>query len=343
MPHVSVVVPAFNAASTIAETLASACAQTHGDMEILVVDDGSTDATPEIVAEFSRQDARVVALSQANGGVARARNLALHHAKGEFVAPLDADDLWHPTKIARQLARFAANPEADLVYCWSVDIDGEGMVIEQRRDVRRYEGDVFAHMVQANFIDSSSIPLIRREALRAVGGWDENLRVRQAQGCEDWLVYLRLAARGSFALEPAFLVGYRQSAVSMSRNLSAMRKSSDLVLAEARELDPETPSRVLRWARAGYDHYVADLHAADGRHAKALIARTRAIFRDPAWLASKTARRKARQLLGKENTKVEMERQKFVDVAPDPTFLFPPDRYTRRRDEQLNAYRSSGS
>ena len=104
---VSVLVPAYNAASTIAETLASALAQTHESLEIIVVDDGSSDNTAAVVEDFSARDSRVIFVRQTNGGVASARNAALSMARGSFVAPLDADDLWHPEKISRQMRRLA--------------------------------------------------------------------------------------------------------------------------------------------------------------------------------------------------------------------------------------------
>ncbi|KQT35291.1 hypothetical protein ASG29_04115 [Sphingomonas sp. Leaf412] len=339
MAPVTVIVPAFDAAATIGETLASVCAQTHAALQVLVVDDGSRDDTAAIARAVAARDPRVTVLRRPNGGVARARNAALALATGDFVAPLDADDLWHPTKIARQLARLDATPAADLVYCWSVDIDAAGMVVERRLDVPRYEGDVIAPLIRANFIDNSSTPLIRRDALHRAGGWDPTLRDRGAQGCEDWLLYLRIAARGAFALEPAFLVGYRQSPAAMSRNVAAMRRSSEVVLAEGRCRHPALPDRLFRWARAAFGHYVADMLAADGRPVRAATARAGAIARDPAWLASRTARRRLRRRLAPATAVDAPAALSFGDLAPDPTFFFAPDPWSAHRDARLHAMR----
>jgi glycosyltransferase involved in cell wall biosynthesis len=108
-PLVSVIIPAFNSAATLGDTLASAAAQSHRALEIIVIDDGSTDATARIAADFCARHPRARLISQTNQGVAAARNRGIAEAKGEFVAPLDADDLWHKDKIARQVAAALAS------------------------------------------------------------------------------------------------------------------------------------------------------------------------------------------------------------------------------------------
>ncbi len=339
MTLVTVIIPAYNAANTIAATLSSACSQTHAELQVLVVDDGSTDGTPDVVANWAEQDSRVALIRIPNGGVARARNAGLAQAAGEYVAPLDADDLWHPTKIARQLARITAT-SADLVYCWSVDIDENASVIERRLDVQRYEGEIIAPLIRANFIDNSSVPLIRRAALPRVGGWDETLRERHAQGCEDWLLYLRLAEHGQFALEPAFLVGYRQSSGAMSRNVTSMRASSQIVLDEGARRYPYLPPRLFRWARAAFDHYLADMLAVDGEGVAAALLRAAALVRDPTWAASRNARHRLRSRIGHRRSKITSPRGTYIDLAPDPEFFIPPDRWTRHRTAQLAAMTS---
>ena len=114
-PAVSVIVPAYNAAVTIAETLRSVSAQTCGALEIIVVDDGSTDATVDIVAEHARTEPRLRLIRQANAGVAAARNVALAHATADYIAPIDADDLWHPTRVEKHLTMLEQNSAAGFV------------------------------------------------------------------------------------------------------------------------------------------------------------------------------------------------------------------------------------
>jgi glycosyltransferase involved in cell wall biosynthesis len=95
-PLVSVIIPAYNAENFIAKTLESVLSQTYQNIEVLVVDDGSTDTTAEIVKSFVQKDSRVSLLQQSNAGVAAARNLAIEKSKGEYIAPIDADDIWYP-------------------------------------------------------------------------------------------------------------------------------------------------------------------------------------------------------------------------------------------------------
>jgi glycosyltransferase involved in cell wall biosynthesis len=257
---VSVLIPAYNAAPTITHTLRSALDQSYPAIEVVVVDDGSQDGTAEVVQEITNADARVRLICQANQGVASARNAALRPSRGSLIAPFDADDLWHRDKIARQVRRLdEEGAHVGVVYCWSSDIDGEGRIIAHRLDLNRYEGDVLAALVVTNFIDNASVPLIRRSELETIGGWDSSLHAREAQGCEDWQLYLRLAQRCNFGLEPAFLVGYRQAPGAMSRNVRRMRKSYRLVMAEVRRSSPALPAKVHRWSQAEFDFYTASL------------------------------------------------------------------------------------
>ena len=127
MPLVSVIVPAYNAARYIRQALESVCTQTYRDIEVIVVDDGSRDETPAIVEEFATSDPRVRLLLQNNAGVGAARNMGLRQAQGVYIAPIDADDIWHPGKLEAQVACMEAHgPETGLVYCWTNIIDSEG-------------------------------------------------------------------------------------------------------------------------------------------------------------------------------------------------------------------------
>ena len=336
-PLVSVIVPAYNAERTLSATLRSALAQTYRRLEIIVVDDGSSDRTASIAYGFREQDDRIVVIEQTNAGVAAARNAGLAASVGALVAPLDADDLWHPEKIARQLARFAENPDAAMIYCWSADIDEDDIVVEMRSEVVHFENDVLAPMLIANFIDSSSVPLLRRDAVIEADGWDESLHREDAQGCEDWMLYARIAARHSVFLVPAFLVGYRQSPAAMSRNVDRMKRSMKRIHAEARGFARRVPPWVYRWSRAGFDHYTADMLQEDGHRAKALAHRVKAVMRDPAWLASRMARRRLKGWLFGEPAypPVGGGCLHFADIDPDLERFPPRDRWTRRRDARL--------
>lgn len=227
-PLVTVVVPAYNAAATLDETLLSVRAQTHRNLEILVVDDGSTDGTAEVAAAHVRADPRVRLIGQANAGVAAARNLGVAQARGELVAPIDADDLWRADKIERQLAALQAGGEAvALVYTWFASIDARGFVISARSRPSA-EGDVLAALARRNFVGNGSSALIRRSAILEVGGYDPSLRARNGEGCEDWKLYFEIAERRRFAVVSDYLTGYRRLPGAMSTNVLTMLRSREL-------------------------------------------------------------------------------------------------------------------
>jgi glycosyltransferase involved in cell wall biosynthesis len=229
---VAVIVPMYNAERTIGATLDSICGQTHRLLDIIVVDDGSTDASPAIVDACARSDARVRLLRQPNLGVAAARNLGAVCTESEFLAFIDADDLWAPSKIALQLqALQQAGPTAGLAYCWFAQIDDEGRVISLHGGAKD-EGRVLQRMCRHNFIGNGSSMLLRRSAFEAVGKIDPSLRAAGAQGCEDLLMGLRVAEQFEFCVVPQYLLGYRVTATNMSSDVVQMLRSCEIVLAE---------------------------------------------------------------------------------------------------------------
>lgn len=240
---VSIVIPAYNAGRTLHETLVSARAQTHTDLEIIVVDDGSTDDTAAVAARHAADDPRVTLIRQSNAGVAAARNAGVAAATGAFVAPLDADDLWASTKIERQLAVFAkSDPRVALVYTWFALIDAQSRVIKLGPPID-HEGDVLDALAYYNFIGNGSAPLIRRTAIEEVGGFDATLRARGGQGCEDWKLYFEIAERHHFALVPEPLTGYRHTSDNMSSDGRQMLRSRDLGIADLLPRHPELENR----------------------------------------------------------------------------------------------------
>lgn len=221
---VSVIIPAHNAATSIERTLESVMAQSHSNVEVIVVDDGSTDATVQIAYAFANAPFPLRVLSTPNQGVARARNLAISHAKGSFIAPLDADDLWHPLKLESQLKAFErSDRRVALVYNWFRRIDEQDVVIEGAAcpDV---EGFVIHRHLMWNFISNGSTPLIRREILERVA-YEPGLQDNGHQGCEDYLMQLQIASHAHFACVPEFLTGYRRTTNAMSGNVARMIQS----------------------------------------------------------------------------------------------------------------------
>jgi glycosyltransferase involved in cell wall biosynthesis len=241
---VTVIIPAFNAAGTIDETLRSVRSQTHRRLEILVVDDGSEDITPQIVLRHADEDPRIQLIQQPRAGVAAARNQGIAAATSSFVAPIDADDLWYPDKIERQLAALHQGGEAvALVYAWSAMIDQHSRIIGYSPRPR-YTGMVLDDILRGNFCGNGSCALMRKQAIIEAGGYDTSLRARSAQGCEDFLLYFRIAARHEFAVVPDHLTGYRWTATSMSADVLQMLRSWDLVSEEMCGRYPERASMI---------------------------------------------------------------------------------------------------
>lgn len=243
---VSVIIPAFNAEPYIRDTLRSVLGQTHQELDVIVVDDGSTDSTAEIVSDYCRSDPRVRLLRQPNLGVATARNHALSQAHGTYLAPVDADDLWHPRKIERQLEIIRRDgPQIGVVYCWVCVIDETGSVIEYKRP-RPPGSQAFLQLAGSNFVGCASVPLMRTAAVVSAGGYDADFRRAGAEGCEDYSLYLKLAESWQFALVPDFLVGYRQTAKSMSANVLQMQRSHQFMMQDLVRRHPELPRQIIK-------------------------------------------------------------------------------------------------
>jgi len=230
IPLVSVVIPAFNASDTIRGTLSSVSQQTYGNLDIVVVDDGSTDNTSVLVRHHALSDVRIRLIQKSNAGVASARNEGIQSSKGKFIAFLDADDLWHPTKIAKQMtALLAGGTETALVYCPFRVIDINGNVLTSPRKFG-VNGWVLYRHFHANVVGNGSSILVRKDVLEEVGGFDTRLREAGAEGCEDLLLQLRIAARYRFGEVPEYLVGYRRRPESMSSNAEQMIRSGALAM-----------------------------------------------------------------------------------------------------------------
>jgi len=232
-PAVSVVVPAFNAAATIEETLQSVSQQTYRNLEVIVVDDGSSDETAALVRRRGARDPRFRVISQPNGGVASARNAGVRASRGEFVAFIDADDLWHPTKIAKQLAALlSAGPETALVYSPFRVIDAAGNVIGSPHKYG-VNGWVLHRHFHTNLVGNGSALLIRKRVLEEFGGFDTWLRSQGAEGCEDLLLQLRIAEHYRFGEVSEYLIGYRRLPGNMSSNVDQMIRSGILAVSKA--------------------------------------------------------------------------------------------------------------
>ena len=255
---VSVIIPAFNAEADIGEALQSVLVQTHQSIEVIVVDDGSSDDTGAIVEKFVRMDARVQLMRQCNLGVGAARNAGIRKARGKYIAPLDADDLWFPEKLEEQVARMErCGDKTGLVYCWSTLIDERGDFVHNGSQTT-VEGRLRHAMVMRNIVENASIPLFRAGALEKVGLYLTRDEQGGAQGCEDWDLNLRIAENFSIGVVPKYLVAYRQTSSSMSMQAESMAASYGVFISRARQRNWNLPSATFRWSGGGFYLYLAD-------------------------------------------------------------------------------------
>lgn len=287
MPHVedlvTVIIPAYNAERFIGRTLASVLRQSHRAIDVVVVDDGSTDGTAALVAAAAARDARVRLVTGPNRGVAAARNRAIAEAKGDLVAPVDADDLWHPEKLALQVAALARAPRAvGVVYCWSAGIDENDDVVYPSWSRSEAAGNVLETMVVEGVVGNGSAPLMRRALVEAVGGYDS-----AAQPAEDYKLYLALAGICEFAVVPDYLVGYRLLEVSHSAKVAAMEAALVRIGQWIAATWPDLPPHLLRWRECNINLYLSFLALRQGNTGAALRYRARAYAARPGRIATR--------------------------------------------------------
>ncbi|MEH1780192.1 MAG: glycosyltransferase [Nostoc sp.] len=232
LPKISVIIPAYNSEKTIKQTIQSVLNQTFTNLELIVINDGSQDSTLEVVTQF--QDSRIKVFSYANAGGNVSRNRGLHHAVGEFVSFLDADDLWTPDKLQSQLKALQENATAKVAYGWTDYIDTNGKFILSGKRIN-VNGNIYEELLLNNFLENGSNPLIDKKALITLGGFDESLNAAQ-----DWDMWLRLASKFNFVCVPYVQILYRISANSVSSNLVRQEKACLQVLERAYKERPST-------------------------------------------------------------------------------------------------------
>ena len=188
MTKVTVIIPTFNRGYCLAESIQSVLDQSFTDFELIVVDDGSTDNTPEVMNQFS--DIHKISMKK-NRGVSFARNRGMEQARGEWIAFLDSDDLWERHKLATQMKWVERHPDCHAVYTDEIWIRN-GVRVNPMNKHRKYSGDIFRYCLPLCIVSPSSV-LLRAELLNEVGGFDESMPV-----CEDYDLWLRIAIRFPF-------------------------------------------------------------------------------------------------------------------------------------------------
>jgi glycosyltransferase involved in cell wall biosynthesis len=272
-PTVSVVIPAYNHARYLAEAVESALGQTLPAVEVIVVDDGSTDETPQVLA---RHRARVRIVRQANRGVSAARNAGASLAQGDLLAFLDADDVWLPQKLEAQAARFADDPELGLVHCAVEDIDAEGRALRTCTD--GMEGRVAEEMLlfrRAVILGGGSGAVVTRARFHETGGFDESLGTSA-----DWDLHHRIARRAPVGFVPRVLLRYRVHGANMHADVA--RTAEEMLRAYAKAFAEEPALAALRGrAYGGLHAMLSGSFQAQGRLGPAVAHGLRALAHDP--------------------------------------------------------------
>ncbi len=241
-PLISVIIPNYNYAHFLPQAIESVLAQTYPRIEIVVVDDGSKDNSIEVLKSYG---ARVRVIEQQNQGVARVRNRGVAESGGEYVAFLDADDLWLPSKIEKQVARLLAEPGLGLVHCGVEEIDKAGAPL--RLLLNGQEGWVAKELVlfeRAVILGGGSGFIVSRSVFESLGGFDARLSTSA-----DWDFFFRVAARHKIGFLPEPLVRYRMHGTNMHGNIKLMEH--DMLLAYSKAFTEPAPE-IERLRRRSY-------------------------------------------------------------------------------------------
>jgi glycosyltransferase involved in cell wall biosynthesis len=270
---VSVVTATYNMAGYLAETIDSILAQDYPHVESVVVDDGSTDNTPQVLARYDGNP-RVRVIRQANAGQTVAKNRGIAEARGEFVAFCDGDDTWRVDKLSRQLPRFADSQVA-VVYSDIACVDGQGRLLPDF-DIPHYEGRVTAHLLIDNFVPFPTA-VVRASVLHALGGFDESLSMSI-----DYDLWLRISLQHRFAFVPERLANYRVWEGQMSKKTGERFENFMRLLDRFAQRYPRAVTRREFEQAYGHVHVTRGWwHAREGRRAEAWRDYRAALVRDP--------------------------------------------------------------
>ncbi len=274
---VSVIIPCYNRADIVSETIDSVLAQSHSNFEIILIDDGSTDNTREVISSYD--DRRIRYFYKFNGGLSAARNSGLSAARGEFIAFLDSDDVWASWKLAAQFEIFRRHPEVGLVWSDMSTFASAGEILAERHlrtyysaydivdfdsahlpagtlsdlisdapsalaDCPYYIADVFHHMFSGNLVHPSTA-IVRRERLRKSGPFEPEIT---GLGAEDYHFYFRICSHGAVAFldSPTTLYRVHPAQLSTCNRLHEARGNLNVVMHWIERRPPTLPQPVIR-------------------------------------------------------------------------------------------------
>lgn len=256
MPSVSIIIAAYNSETTINETIESVLKQTLTDLEVIVIDDGSTDNTCQKIRAIN--DSRVKLFPYENGGVAKARNRGIAKAEGKYIAFLDHDDLWTPNKLEDQVSALEKSPDAGVAYSWTIYMYSEENPVRYVKSPPVYfQGNVYGQILLYNFVGSGSNLLARKEAVQSVGEFDA-----APLSNEDWDYYIRLAAQWSFVVVPQYHIIYRHTANSMSSQVQRLERGGTILVEKAYQTAPDNLQAQKNQSLCNHYLYCSELYLA---------------------------------------------------------------------------------
>lgn len=218
---ISIITPTYNRATFLKLAIESVLRQSFEGFEMIIVDDGSTDNTREIVKQFD--DERLIYYFQKNQGQSVARNVAIGMAKGSYISFLDSDNLWFPNKLELSLKAFSDNPSADIVYGDGVIIDESGGELS-RKNMARYSGRITAQLLRDNFV-SMNTTMVKRHCFEEMGGLNNKRKV-----ADDYDLWLRFSSRYYFQYIPQFMAYYRVMKDQISSDKARRFASNECIL-----------------------------------------------------------------------------------------------------------------
>ena len=216
LPLVGVVIPNFNYSKYLPEAIDSVLAQTYPNIEIIVVDDGSTDNSIDILQNY---EGKIRVIQQANSGVSAARNRGVSESQGKFIAFLDADDSWLPRKIERQISEFLTDPKLGLVHVGVNETDSVGNTLRIRRDGMEGEVSQELLLLRSAVLGGGSGLMVPRDVFDKIGGFDLNLSTSA-----DWEIFYRISSRYPVGFVNETLVKYRMHGTNMHGNVPQMQR-----------------------------------------------------------------------------------------------------------------------
>lgn len=243
-PLVSVIIPTFNRKEMVARAIESVLDQSYNNLELIVIDDGSSDGTREFLKKYCT-DKRFNYYYQENKGQSAARNLGISNSRGEYIALLDSDNYWIKEKLKEQIEYIGVKKEYDILYSEVFLVDQQGDVINKNHS-KRFLGNILLKLLQCNFVTNNTV-LVKKKCFEEMGGFDEDLRY-----AEDYDLWLRFATRYRFIYHPMAVTYYYCEGDRLSSNEKKVLDANNRILSRFFQMFPEIVSNRVKkhaWSR----------------------------------------------------------------------------------------------